>query len=128
MIDWEAGNYNSENNTWQFIDDKFEIVVPGTIAEPNAHWLRIARETIVDMERHLAAASRHLDAFIDRSHFANDGEWEAESIEFGKTNIRFTIYYRVDGDQYGLWSVAFQPTGLPAPNDINPVYFARQQQ
>jgi hypothetical protein len=132
MTNWEAGLYNPGADAWQFLDGNFEVVVPGTIAEPNAHWLRIARDTMNAIDLHHVAARQYLDAFVDRSRFANGNEWEAEFVEFGKAtdipNIRFTIYYRVAGDEYGLWSVSFHPTGLPVPNDLYPVRFARQQQ
>lgn len=132
MTNWEAGHYNPGAETWQFLDGNFEIVVPGTTAEPNAHWLRIARDTMTAIDQYHAAARQYLDAFVDRNRFANGSEWEAELVEFGNAdslqNIRFTLYYRVAGDEYGLWSVAFHATGLPTPNDLYPVRLARQQQ
>lgn len=132
MTNWEAGHYNSDVYAWQFLDGNFEIVVPGTIAEPNAHWIRVARDTMTAIDQHHAAARQFLDAFVDRNRFADGNEWEAAFVKFGDAkdlpNIRFTLYYRVAGDEYGLWSVAFHPTGLPAPSDLYPVRIARQQQ
>ncbi len=132
MTNWNTGHYNRGADTWQFLDGSFEIVLPGTATEPSAHWLAIARDTMTKIDQHHAVARQYLDAFVDRSRFAHDNTWEAEFIEFGNASdhqsIRFTLYYRIAGDEYGLWSVAFRPTALPTPNDLYPVKLTRQQQ
>ena len=136
MIDWESGCYSPRADAWRYLDDDddvdVEVFVPGHIGEPNEHWLRIARETMNDMHRHHAAAKQSMDRFIDRSRITAHAQWEVDSIVFGSSaganTVRMVIYYRIEGDEYALWSVAFQATGCPAPNDLHPVSFSRQTQ
>lgn len=132
MIDWQAGNFISAIDAWQFDGGSLEIIVPGTVEAPSSHWLSIAKDVIASIDRHRTSAAKYLDGFVDRERIDRDSTWELESAEFGMpgelANVRFVLYFHLTSDQYGLWSVAFQGTGLPEPNDVVPSRFQRQQQ
>ncbi len=132
MIDWNAGRYFPADSTWQFVEGTIEILVAGTSDAPSPYWTDVANEVVKSIERHCTSGMRYLDAFVDRQRIAAGWTWEIESAEFGGAdeadNARFVLTFRLTGDQYGLWSVAFHATGLPEPNDVFPSRFQRQQQ
>ncbi len=132
MVDWQSGHYMSTADAWRFFDGTLEIMVVGTPVAPNSHWLSVAKDVMSSLIRYQYGAGVYLDAFVDRARFASEANWELEFIEFGMpcelAGVRFVLYFRIVGDEYGLWSVAFHATGMAPPHDLYPVRIQRQQQ
>lgn len=126
-----TGELHPRCRAWKYLFENLEVYVPGNFHEPIAIWLRIARESMGAINRYHADACTYLDRLVDQKQLANGSDWELEWIKFGgydeRQCIRLTLFYNNSGDPYGLWSVAFQATGLPQPNDLQPVRFSRQQ-
>ena len=137
MIDWDQSRYfpcrpSDPEGVWRIVHGSIEILVAGTPEGPSPHWIAHANDVINSIDRHCITAMKYLDAFVDRERIAAGSTWiimsaEFGPIELGQANARFVLNFQLDRDEYGLWSVAFQSTGLPEPRDVAPSRIQRQQ-
>ena len=133
MVEWQAGNFMAGADAWRFWHGHVELRVAGTLDAPSPHWLAVAKDVLSSLDRYQAASVAYLDRFVDRSRFGANAVWELELIEVGLADelagIRFILSFRmVDGDDYGLWSLALHASGLESPHEVCPLRLQRLQQ
>lgn len=131
MIDWHNGLYMPGECCWRFINGNLEVLVAGEPTAPDERRLLRAKQVSTLLDRYYESAMHFLDAFVDRKIFAPSANWHLCGAEFGLSEHSesecFRLRFQIDGDQYGLWSVGFRPTGFDAPNDVLPFRLERLQ-
>jgi hypothetical protein len=91
-------------------DDDIEILVEGTQAQVNRARLALIEAVLLKYEQVTATAKSFLDEFVDRTRFADGGDWFIEGIcsVSPDTEDEFTIQLTIAGDTYGFWTVKFR--------------------
>jgi hypothetical protein len=105
----------------------FEVLVAGDSTAPDAARMAMVATAISVLDALRARAVDYLEAFVDRAKFAKDQEWYFEWLESGRLagqrQDQFSLYFSIEGDTYGEWSVTFQ---LSSSRHF-PVGFSRRQ-
>jgi len=105
--------YMEAEEAWLCADPEgrdIEILVAGTRTQANAARLAFVESVLAEFESVAAAAKGFLDEFVDRSRFAEGGEWFIEGISstLPDGEEQFTVQLTIESDTYGFWTVKFR--------------------
>jgi hypothetical protein len=107
--------------------ESFEIIVSGDRSGPDAGRVAILKKAMEAMDEIRARATAHLEAFVERSKFADGSDWYFEGVESGRAasehEAHFSLYFSIEGDIYGEWSVSFEESD----SRFYPVSFMRRE-
>ena len=107
--------------------ESFEIIVAGNQSAPSAARMAMVEKAIPKIGELCAKAISYLDAFVDRNKFAPGDNWYFEGLDSGRlagqSEDQLSLYFSIEGDTYGEWSVSFQITG---PHHFPIAFFRRQ--
>lgn len=122
--------YLQDQNAWLVSPpegESFEVLVAGGPAGPNAARMAAIEAATRLLPELRSQAISYLELFVEREKFAKGEQWFFEGLESGRiaseTEDQLSMYFSIEGDIYGEWSVSFQVSG---PR-YYPVGFSRRQ-
>ena len=104
-----AGGREPRTPLWLAKDVDYEVIVAGDEDCPAPAHVALAEHASVSIERIVAEATRHLDAFVDRAKFGPLQPWYFEGFEISDLDaVEISLLFTLEADIYGAWYVAIR--------------------
>lgn len=122
--------YLEAEGVWLFAPssgESFEVIVAGDQSAPAPARLALMEKAVFNVAQLRERAVAFLEEFVDKDRIGKGSEWHLEGIGAGRivgeVENQFSIYFSIECDTYGEWSVSFVESGL----HFYPVAFSRRQ-